>query len=84
MQYSSQAQQRPAQQRAEASANYRMTSRRGRKLQHRRWFGTKRLFATMTKQLPRLETSKAAALGTVSWAKGLAVVDVALLPDGPM
>jgi hypothetical protein len=29
-------------------------------------------------------SSKAAALGTVSWAKGAGVVDVALLQDGPV
>jgi len=28
--------------------------------------------------------SKAAALGSVSWAKGSGVVDMPLLPDGPM
>ena len=31
-----------------------------------------------------LAPSKAAALGTVSWAEGPGVVDVALLRDGPM
>ena len=29
-------------------------------------------------------SSKAAALGSVSWAKGSGVVDMPLLPDGPM
>jgi hypothetical protein len=32
----------------------------------------------------RFVPSKAAALGTVSWAEGPGVVDVALLPDGQM
>jgi hypothetical protein len=29
-----------------------------------------------------IQASTAAALGVVSWAKGLGVVDAALLPDG--
>jgi hypothetical protein len=33
---------------------------------------------------PSIAPSKAAALGTVSWAKGPGVVDVVLLPDEPM